>query len=105
MPLLRIQRYAVSGAVVFRDYFVTGPSYDAQSQSVVLELDPTLFPSKGEYAVFYTTGAISNTLTPVGPTATWIGGTHPSGYTLSAPYIGTRDIGGTSYNCILVTVL
>lgn len=103
MPLLRIQRYKAAGPL-FVDYFVTASSYDALNQDVVVDVDPALAPSRGEYAVLRTTGAITNTKTPVGPTATWIGGTHPSGYTLSAPYIGVRVIGGTSYNCILVLV-
>jgi autotransporter-associated beta strand protein len=84
--------------------FATGPSYNANNQSVVVEIDPTLVTALGDYAIFYTSGSISNTLTPVGPTATWIGGTHPSGYTLSAPFISLRSVGGTTYNCIVVTV-
>lgn len=105
MPLLRIQRYKASAVPGVVDSFVTGPSYDANNEDVVLELDPALFPSTGEYAVFVATlGPIDNVLSPVGPTATWIGGTHPSGYTLSAPFVGARTVGVGVYDCILVTV-
>lgn len=103
MPLLRIQRYK-SATVAFVTYFVTAPSYDAAGQDVAVDIDPGLVSVQGEYAVLRTVGTLS-TKTPVGPTATWIGGgPHPLGYTLSAPYIGVRVIGGTSYNCILVLV-
>lgn len=103
MSLLRVQRYApLTNAVV--NYFVTGSAYDALGQPIVLELDPALFPTTGSYAVFRTTGTISNLATPVGPTATWIGGTHPLGYTVSAPFVATRVVESTPYACILVTV-
>ncbi len=99
MPLLRIQRYAVSGPA-FIDYFftVTG-DYDASSATTVLELDPSLFPSAGEYAVVRATGSILNW---VGGTVSWIGGTPP--FPTTTVSIGTRTIGGTAYDCVLVTV-
>jgi hypothetical protein len=100
MPLLRIQRYAVSGPA-FIDYFVTVTGiYDAQGVTTVLELDPALFPSAGEYAVVRATGSIVNWLNG---SATWIG-THPSGYSILGVSTGTRNIGGTDYECVLVTV-
>lgn len=103
MPLLRVQRYKAAGGG-FVTYFVTAPSYDALNQDVVAEVDPALATQRGTYALLRTTGTISNTKTPVGPTATWIGGSHPSGYALSAPFIGVQVINGTSYNCIFITV-
>ena len=100
MPLLRIQRYAVSGPA-FIDYFVTVTGdYDAGSATTVLELDPALFPSAGEYAVVRATGSILNW---VGGTATWISGSSPV-FSILSVTIGTRTIGGTPYDCVLVTV-
>ncbi len=98
MPLLRIQRYAVSGPV---DYFftVTG-DYDAQGVTTVLELDPALFPSAGEYAVVRATGSVVNWLNG---SATWISGSSPV-FSILSVSTGTRTIGGTSYDCVLVTV-
>jgi hypothetical protein len=99
MPLLRIQRYAVSGPA-FIDYFVTVTGdYDASSATTVLELDPSLFPSAGEYAVVRATGSVVNW---IGGSATWIGGTPP--FPTTTVSIGTRTIGGTVYDCVLVTV-
>jgi hypothetical protein len=103
MPLLRIQRYKTTG-VVLVDYFLTEGSYDAGDESIVLQLDPSLFGAVGNYAIIRTTGAISNLATPIGPTPTWTGGSHPSGYSVSAPLPGNADIGGTQYNVIYVTV-
>ncbi len=101
MPLLRIQRYAVSSPA-FIDYFVTVTGdYDAGSATTVLELDPALFPSAGEYAVVRATGSV---VYWVGGSATWIGGTHPSGYSILGVSTGTRNIIGTDYACVLVTV-
>lgn len=100
MPLLRYQRYATSGTVVV-DYFytVTG-DYDAVSATTVIELDPSLVPSVGEYAVVRATGSVLNW---VGGTASWIN-PHPSGYTITGVSTGSRVIGGTTYACVLVTV-
>jgi hypothetical protein len=104
MPLLRIQRYkSQSGVVVVNDYFITEGSYDADNDSIVLELDPSLFPSLGNYAIIRTTGLISHLATPIGPTATWTSA-HPSGWSVSAPLFGNANIGGTPYNVIYVTV-
>jgi hypothetical protein len=100
MPLLRIQRYKTTGLAI-TDYFITEGSYDAGGQSLVLQLDPSLFPSLGNYAIIRTTGAISNLASPIGPTATW---TSADSRTLSAPLQGAATIGGTSYNIIYVTV-
>jgi hypothetical protein len=100
MPLLRIQRYKTTG-VVLVDYFITEGSYNAGEQAIVLELDPSLFPSLGNYAIIRTTGGISGLATPIGPTATW---TSADSRTLSAPQLGTSVIGGTSYNVLYVTV-
>jgi hypothetical protein len=100
MPLLRIQRYKTTGLAI-TDYFITEGSYDAGGQSLVLQLDPSLFPSLGNYAIIRTTGAISNLASPIGPTATW---TSADSRTLSAPLQGTATIDGTLYNIIYVTV-
>jgi len=100
MPLLRIQRYKALGLTI-TDYFITEASYDAGGQALVLQLDPSLFPTTGNYAVIRTTGAISNLASPIGPTATW---TSADARTLSAPLQGTATIGGTSYYVIYVTV-
>jgi hypothetical protein len=102
MPLLRIQRYKTTGLTI-TDYFITEGSYDAGNQALVLQLDPSLFPTTGNYAVIRTTGAISNLATPIG-TSSWTTGTHPSGYSVSAPLKGTAVIAGTPYNVIYVTV-
>lgn len=102
MPLLRIQRYSSASRVTVNDYFVTEGSYDAGGQSVVFQLDPTLFPSVGNYAVLRTTGAISNLATPIG-TSSWTAA-HPSGYSVSAPKLGTSNISDTVYNVLYVTV-
>ena len=104
MPLLRIQRYKTSSGVTVNDYFLTVGSYDANNEPVAFSLDPSLFTSLGNYAVLRTTGAISYLDSPIGPTATWTGGSHPSGWSLSAPQLGTSVIGGTSYNVLYVTV-
>lgn len=98
MPLVRVLR--LQQPLV--DYFmtVTG-NYDAGSATTVIELDPSLVPSKGEYAVVRATGSVVNW---VGGTATWIGGSHPSGYTITGVSTGSRVIGGTTYSCVLVTV-
>lgn len=101
MPLLRIQRYKTTGLAI-TDYFLTEGSYDAGGQSLVLQLDPSLFPSLGDYAIIRTTGALSNLATPVG-TSSWTS-THPSGWLVSAPQVGISTIGGTLYNVIYVTV-
>ncbi len=99
MPLLRIQRYAVS-APAFIDYFITVTgNYDADSATTLLDLDPSLFPSAGEYAVVRATGSIVNW---VGGTVSWIGGTPP--FPTTTVSTGTRTIGGTVYDCVLVTV-
>ena len=99
MPLLRIQRYAVSGPA-FIDYFVTVTGdYDASSVTTVLELDPSLFPSAGEYAVVRATGSVVNW---VGGSVSWIGGTPP--FPTTTVSTGTRNIIGTDYACVLVTV-
>jgi len=100
MPLLRIQRYKVSSITVV-DYFITEGSYNAGNQALVLQLDPSLFPTVGNYAVIRTTGAISNLASPIGPTATW---TSADSRTLSAPNLGTSIIDSVSYNVIYVTV-
>jgi hypothetical protein len=100
MPLLRIQRYSASGLTI-TDYFVTVGSYDAGSQSVAVQLDPSLFPTVGNYAILRTTGSISNLATPIGPTATW---TSADSRTLSAPKLGVSIIDGTQYNVLYVTV-
>jgi hypothetical protein len=100
MPLLRIQRYKTTGLAI-TDYFITEGSYDAGGQSLVLQLDPSLFPSLGNYAIIRTTGAISNLASPIGPTATW---TSADSRTLSAPLQKTATIDGTLYNIIYVTV-
>ena len=101
MPLLRIQRYKTSSGVTITDYFITEGSYDAGGQALVLQLDPSLFPTTGNYAVIRTTGAISNLASPIGPTATW---TSADSRTLSAPLLGTAVIDSVSYNVIYVTV-
>jgi len=101
MPLLRIQRYKTSSGVTVNDYFITEASYDAGGQALVLQLDPSLFPTTGNYAVIRTTGAISNLASPIGPTATW---TSADSRTLSAPLLGTAVIDSVSYNVIYVTV-
>jgi hypothetical protein len=101
MPLLRIQRYKTTG-VVLVDYFITEGSYDAGDESLQLQLNPSLFPSLGNYAIIRTTGAISNLASPaIGPTPTW---TTADLRTISAPLLGNADIGGTQYNVIYVTV-
>lgn len=100
MPLLRIQRYKASGLTI-TDYFVTVGSYDAGSQPVAVQLDPSLFPTVGNYAILRTTGSISNLATPIGPTATW---TSADSRTLSAPKLGVSIIDGTQYNVLYVTV-
>lgn len=102
MPLLRIQRYKTSSGVTITDYFITEASYDAGGQALVLQLDPSLFPTTGNYAVIRTTGAISNLATPIG-TSSWTSA-HPSGYSVSAPLKGTAVIDSVSYNVIYVTV-
>ena len=102
MPLNRLNRYSLYN--VFVDYFITAASYDANNQPVVLELDPSLFTVLGEYAIVRTLGTISNTQTPLGPTAVWVGGSHPDGYALTAPYTGIRSINSVDYNCILIKV-
>lgn len=102
MPLLRIQRYALNGIQVV-DYFITEGSYDAGGQSIVLQLNPSLFPTTGKYAVIRTTGSISGLASPVG-TSTWIGGSHPSGYSVSAPEKDISIMSGTQYNVLYVTV-
>ena len=103
MPLLRIQRYRSATGIALVDYFITEGSYDANGESLQLQLDPSLFPSLGNYAIIRTTGAISNLASPIGPTPTWTS-THPSGWSVSAPKFGNADIGGTQYNVIYVTV-
>jgi len=103
MPLLRIQRYKTSSGVTVNDYFLTVGSYDANNEPVAFSLDPSLFMSLGNYAVLRTTGAISNLDSPIG-TASWTGGSHPSGWSVSAPKLGTSVIGGTPYNVLYVTV-
>lgn len=100
MPLLRIQRYKTTG-VVLVDYFLTEGSYDAGGESLQLQLDPSLFPSLGNYAIIRTTGAISNLASPIGPTATW---TSADSRTLSAPLLDVSQIDGVVYNIIYVTV-
>ena len=102
MPLLRIQRYKTTGLTI-TDYFITEGSYDAGGQSLVLQLDPSLFPTLGDYAIIRTTGAISNLASPIGPTASWTSA-HPSGWSVSGPKLGITTIGGTAYNVIYVTV-
>lgn len=102
MPLLRIQRYALSGTQVV-DYFITEGSFDAGGQSVFFQLNPSLFPTIGKYAIIRTTGSISNLATPVG-TAAWVGGSHPSGYSVSAPEKDVSTMSGTQYNVLYVTV-
>ena len=102
MPLLRIQRYKTTG-VVLVDYFITEGSYDAGGQSLALQLNPSLFPSLGNYAIIRTTGAISNLASPTIGTSSWTS-THPSGWSVSAPKFGNADIGGTQYSVIYVTV-
>jgi hypothetical protein len=102
MPLLRIQRYKTTG-VVLVDYFLTEGSYDVGNQSLVLQLDPSLFPTVGNYAIIRTTGLISNLASPAIGTSSWTS-THPSGWSVSAPKFGNADIGGTQYNIIYVTV-
>lgn len=101
MPLLRIQRYKTSGLAVV-DYFITEGSYDAGGQPVALQLDPTLFPSLGNYAVLRTTGAISNLASPIG-TSSWTSA-HPSGWSVSAPQVGVSVINSVQYNVLYVTV-
>ena len=101
MPLLRIQRYKTTGLSVV-DYFITEGSYDADNDSIVLQLDPSLFPSLGNYAIIRTTGLISNLASPIG-TSSWTSA-HPSGWTLSAPKLGASIINNVSYNIIYVTV-
>ena len=103
MPLLRIQRYRSASGVIIEDYFVTAASYDADGESIVLQLDPSLFGAVGNYAVIRTTGLISNLASPIGPTPTWTSA-HPSGYSVSAPLPGNAVIDGTPYNVIYVTV-
>ena len=100
MPLLRIQRYK-SSSVTVADYFVTVASYDAGSQPVAVQLDPSLFPTVGNYAILRTTGAISNLASPIGPTATW---TLANSRTLSAPKLSTSIIDSVQYNVLYVTV-
>jgi hypothetical protein len=100
MPLLRIQRYKTTG-IPLVDYFITEGSYDAGDESLQLQLNPSLFPSLGNYAIIRTTGLISNLASPVGPTPTW---TTADSRTISAPKFGNADIGGTQYNVIYVTV-
>lgn len=102
MPLLRIQRYKTSTITVV-DYFITEGSHDAGGRTLVLQLDPSLFPTTGNYAVIRTTGDISNLATPIGPTATWTSA-HPSLYSVSAPNLGVSIIDSVSYNVIYVTV-
>ena len=104
MPLLRIQRYRSATGIALVDYFITEGSYDANGESLQLQLNPSasLFPSLGNYAIIRTTGAISNLASPIG-TASWTS-THPSGWSVSAPLLGNADIGGTQYNVIYVTV-
>lgn len=101
MPLLRIQRYKTTGLTI-TDYFITEGSYDAGGQSLTLQLDPSLFPSLGNYAIIRTTGLISNLASPIG-TSSWTSA-HPSGWSVSAPNLGNAVIGGTPYNVIYVTV-
>ena len=101
MPLLRIQRYKTSG-VTITDYFVTVGSYDAGSQPVAVQLDPSLFPTTGNYAILRTTGTISNLATPIG-TSSWTS-THPSGWSVSVPTLGTSIIDSVQYNVLYVTV-
>jgi hypothetical protein len=103
MPLLRIQRYKTSSGVTVTDYFITEASYDAGGQALVLQLDPSLFPTVGNYAVIRTTGEISTLASPIGPTPTWTSA-HPLGYSVSAPLKGTSIIDSVSYNVIYVTV-
>jgi hypothetical protein len=98
MPLLRIQRYNST----VKGYFLTEGSYDAGNQSLVLQLDPALFPYLGNYAIIRTTGNISGLASPIG-TSSWTS-THPSGWSVSAPLFGSAIIGGTLYNIIYVTV-
>jgi len=100
MPLLRIQRYRPTG-IALVDYFITEGSYNAGSQSLVLQLDPTLFPSLGNYAIIRTTGAISGLASPIGPTPTW---TSADSRTISAPLLGVGQMSGTLYSIIYVTV-
>lgn len=100
MPLLRIQRYKASGLTI-TDYFITEGSYDAGGQALVLQLDPSLFPTVGNYAILRTTGSISNLASPIGPTATW---TSADARTLSAPKLGVSTIDSVLYNVIYVTV-
>jgi hypothetical protein len=102
MPLLRIQRYKTTGLSVV-DHFVTAASYDADNDSIVLQLDPSLFGAVGNYAVIRTTGLISNLASPIGPIPTWTSA-HPLGYSVSAPLPGNAVIDGTPYNVIYVTV-
>jgi hypothetical protein len=102
MPLLRIQRYRSATGIPLVDYFITEGSYNAGDESLVLQLNPILFPSLGNYAVIRTTGLISNLAPSIG-TASWTS-THPSGWSVSAPLLGNADIGGTQYNVIYVTV-
>ena len=100
MPLLRIQRYKTSG-VTITDYFITEGSYDANGQPVAVQLDPSLFPTVGNYAILRTTGAISNLASPIGPTATW---TSADARTLSAPKLGVSIIDAVQYSVLYVTV-
>jgi hypothetical protein len=101
MPLLRIQRYLSAIGIPLVDYFLTEGSYDAGNQSLALQLDPSLFPTVGNYAIIRTTGAISNLASPIGPTATW---TSADSRTLSAPLLDVSQIDGVVYNIIYVTV-
>lgn len=101
MPLLRIQRYKTSG-VTITDYFITEASYNAGGQAIVLQLDPSLFPTTGKYAVLRTTGAISNLATPIG-TSSWTSA-HPSGWSVSAPETGVSIMSGVQYYILYVTV-
>ena len=102
MPLLRIQRYKVSSITVV-DYFITEGSHNAGERTLVLELNPSLFPTTGNYAIIRTTGTISSLASPIGPTATWTTA-HPSSYLLSVPKLGVSIIDSVSYDVIYVTV-
>jgi hypothetical protein len=90
--------------VIIEDYFVTAASYDADGESIALQLDPSLFGAVGNYAIIRTTGLISNLASPAIGTSSWTGGSHPSGWSVSAPKFGNADIDGVTYNVLFVTV-
>jgi hypothetical protein len=49
------------------------------------------------------TGAITRLAFPVGKSA-WTTGTHPYGYSVSPPALGTSVVDGVTYNVLFVTV-